>query len=188
MADKTALVLLAEGAEEMELVISIDVMRRAGIRVMVAGVAGASPVRCRRDTLVVPDVSLVEAMTHGTYDAVVLPGGIPGAKNLAASSEVGSLLREQERAGRFVCAICAAPTVLKAHGVGYGKNITSFPPLKDAMVEGDKYNYKEDKVVVDGKLITSRGPGTAFDFALRIVEEMVDKEAALTVAKAMLLA
>lgn len=80
----------------------------------------------------------------------------------------------------------SAPTALKAHGVGSGKNVTSYPSVKDK-VEGCGYTYKEDNVVVDGNIITSRGPGTAFDFALTIVDKLVGKEKAAEVAKGMLL-
>ncbi|XP_066993999.1 Parkinson disease protein 7 [Anabrus simplex] len=187
MAQKSAVVLLAEGAEEMEFVISADVLRRAGINVTVAGVAGTKPVKCSRDVVISPDASLEEAMKKGPYDAIVLPGGLGGAKKLAESSLVGKFLKEQEKAGRVVAAICAAPTALKAHGIGLGKNVTSYPSTKEQMMEGGKYTYKEEQVVVDGNLVTSRGPATAFVFALAVVEKLLDKAAVEAVAKAMLI-
>lgn len=118
---------------------------------------------------------------------LVLPGGLGGAKALANSKEVGELLKQQESNGGYIAAICAAPTALRAHQIGFGKSLTSYPSVKECLVEGGKYIYKEDRVVVDGKLITSRGPGTAFDFALNIVEQLQGKEKAAEVAKAMLL-
>ncbi|XP_049830083.1 Parkinson disease protein 7 homolog [Schistocerca gregaria] len=187
MAKKSAVFLLAEGAEEMEFVISVDVLRRAGVNVTVAGVAGNSPVKCSRDVVVCPDSSLVDAVKKGPYDVVVLPGGLGGSKNLAASNEVGSLLKEQEKSGRLIAAICAAPTALKTHGVGTGKKVTSYPTFRNEMEEGGKYIYSEDKVVVDGNFITSRGPATAFDFALAVVENLLGQSAVEPVAKPMLL-
>nr|CAD7429625.1 unnamed protein product [Timema monikensis] len=184
---KTAIVLLAEGAEEMELVISVDVLRRAGVGVTIAGLSGKDPVKCSRDVIIVPDASLEDAVKKGPYDVVVLPGGLGGAKALAASAEVGCLLQQQEKAGRIVAAICAAPTALKSHGIGPGKLLTSYPSLKKQMLENNVYKYSEEEVVVDGQLITSRGPGTAFKFGLAIVEKLLGKEAADPVAKGMLL-
>ncbi|XP_023701865.1 protein/nucleic acid deglycase DJ-1 [Cryptotermes secundus] len=184
MGTKSALVIIAEGAEEMEVVISVDVLRRAGISVTVAGLAGPDPVRCSRSVVVCPDSSLQDALTKAPFDAIVLPGGLGGARNLAASSEVGLLLQQQEKDGRLVAAICAAPTALQAHNVGFGKSLTSYPSLKEQLQE--KYAYKEDSVVVDGNLVTSRGPGTAFDFALAIVDTLLGPGASDPVAKAML--
>ncbi|CAN8016963.1 unnamed protein product [Ixodes persulcatus] len=174
---KTALLILAEGAEEMEAIISADVLRRAGIDVTIAGLTGTSPVKCSRDVVVVPDKSLDEAVKQSPYDVVVLPGGLKGSESLAASATVGKILKDQEKSGRLVAAICAAPIALKSHGVGCGKQITSHPSKKDEVAAGD-YKYSESRVVVDGQLITSRGPGTAFEFALAIVEKLENKQAA----------
>lgn len=143
--------------------------------------------KCSRDVVIKPDIGLCDVTAKGPFDVLVLPGGLGGAKTLAGSKEVGELLKEQESAGRYIAAICAAPTALRAHEIGFGKSLTSYPSVKECLVEGGKYKYKEDKVVVDGKLITSRGPGTAFDFGLRIVELLQGREKAVEVAKAMLL-
>lgn len=153
----------------------------------VAGIPDANPIKCSRDVVIKPDISICEVKSKGPFDVLVLPGGLGGAKTLASTKEVGDLLKEQESAGRFIAAICAAPTALRAHEIGFGKSLTSYPSVKQCLVEGGKYEYKEDKVVVDGQLITSRGPGTAFDFALKIVEELQGREKAVEVAKAMLL-
>ncbi len=167
-----ALVLLATGSEEMEAVISIDVLRRAGIEVTVAGVDGAEPVRCSRGVVIAPDVALSEV--DGVYDVLVLPGGAEGAKRLAESAQVGDLLRDHELGGRMVAAICAAPIALQAHGVFEGRKLTSHPSVKPLLESwGD---YTEHPVEADGNLITSRGPGTAFPFALRIVGALTDAE------------
>ncbi|XP_077533327.1 Parkinson disease protein 7 homolog [Haemaphysalis longicornis] len=175
---KKALLILAEGAEEMETVISADVLRRAGIEVTIAGLAGCCPVKCSRNVVLVPDKSLDEAASYSPYDVIVLPGGLQGAESLAASQAVGKLLKEQEKSGRLVAAICAAPIALKSHGIGHGKALTSHPSKKDDLSKGDYYKYLDDRVVVDGQLITSRGPGTTFEFALAIVEKLESKAAA----------
>ncbi|KAL3270550.1 hypothetical protein HHI36_021088 [Cryptolaemus montrouzieri] len=184
---KKACVFLAPGAEEMEFVIAVDVLRRGDVNVTVAGLPNANTVKCSRQVNIVPDCSLVEAAKKGPYDVLVLPGGLGGAQALSKSEEVGKLLKEQESAGRFIAAICAAPIALKAHGIGTGKNITSYPSVELQLTEGGSYIYKQDKVVVDSNIITSRGPGTAFDFALKLVDLLQGKDKASEVAKAMLL-
>lgn len=183
---KSALLILADGAEEMEAVISADVMRRGGIKVTIAGLDSSEPVKCSRDVVVVPDKSLNEALKDSPYDVIVLPGGLKGAERLAESNQVGSLLKEQEQAGRFIAAICAAPIALKSHGITLGKTLTSHPSKKEEMNEGAKYKYSEDRVVVDGQLITSRGPGTAFEFGLTIIEKLMGKEKANSLISPML--
>lgn len=173
MTDKpTALVLLAEGNEEMEAVISIDVLRRGQIDVTVAGVDGPDAVRCSRGVVITPDVAL--AQVDGVFNIIVLPGGAEGAKRLAQSESVGELLRKQEQSGRWVGAICAAPIAFPAHGVFRDRQLTSHPSVKP-MVESWG-QYSEHSVVADRNLITSRGPGTAFAFALRIVGTLTDAQ------------
>ncbi|XP_042231474.1 Parkinson disease protein 7-like [Homarus americanus] len=190
MASKTAIVLLAEGAEEMEAVITIDTLggRIGGVTVTVAGLTGAAPVCCSRDVVIQPDASLDDAVTKGPYDAVVLPGGLKGSESLAQSSAVKSILAEQEKAGRVIGAICAAPALaLTAHGIGEGKRVTCYPALKDKLLNSGKHTFQEERVVVDGQLITSQGPGTAFDFALALVEKLMGTEKREATAKPMLL-
>jgi protein DJ-1 len=167
-----ALVLLAEGSEEMEAVITIDVLRRGGIEVTVAGIDGTEPIRCSRGVVITPDLGLDGVA--GEFDVIVLPGGAEGAKRLASSPKVGELLQAQERAGRYVAAICAAPIALKAHGVFEHRQLTSHPGVRPELEDwGD---YSEHSVVADLNLITSRGPGTAFPFALRIVGTLTDAQ------------
>ncbi|XP_017053896.1 protein DJ-1alpha [Drosophila ficusphila] len=182
---KTALIILAPGAEEMEFTISADVLRRGNINVTVAGLDGCEPVKCSRSVVIVPDTSLEEALTKENYDVVVLPGGLAGNKALMNSTAVGDLLRCQDSKAGLIAAICAAPTALAKHGIGKGKSITSHPDLKSQLK--DNYCYIDDEAVVqDGNLITSRGPGTSFDFALKIIEQLVGVETAIKVAKPML--
>uniref|UniRef100_A0A1A9VQL8 DJ-1/PfpI domain-containing protein n=1 Tax=Glossina austeni TaxID=7395 RepID=A0A1A9VQL8_GLOAU len=181
---KTALIVLAEGAEEMEFVISADVLRRAGIKVTVAGLSD-KPVKCSRDVVINPDTSL-EKVKDEEFNVIVLPGGICGCEEMSKSDILGELLKKQEKEERFVAAICAAPTVLAAHSIGLGKTLTSYPGLKPKL--DSLYKYIDDqKVIQDGKLITSRGPGTAFDFALKISEVLAGEEKTREVAKGLLL-
>ncbi|XP_017864955.1 PREDICTED: protein deglycase DJ-1zDJ-1 [Drosophila arizonae] len=186
MDGKRALIVLAPGAEEMEFTIAADVLRRAGIIVTVAGLEGSEPVKCSRDVMIVPDKSLEDAVTDQVYDVIVLPGGLGGSTAMSNSKAVGELLHKQESAGRLIAAICAAPTALAKHGIATGKSLTSYPAMKPQLVE--KYCYVDDQnVVQDGNLITSRGPGTAYEFALKISEQLAGTAKAQEIAKAMLL-
>lgn len=172
MASKRALVILAKGAEEMETVIPVDVMRRAGIKVTIAGLAGKDPVQCSRDVVICPDASLEDAKKEGPYDVVVLPGGNLGAQNLSESAAVKEILKEQENRKGLIAAICAGPTALLAHEIGFGSKVTTHPLAKDKMMNGSHYSYSENRVEKDGLILTSRGPGTSFEFALAIVEAL----------------
>ncbi|XP_059615975.1 protein dj-1beta-like [Phlebotomus argentipes] len=182
---KSALVILAPGAEEMEFVIAADVLRRAEVKVTVAGLGSAGPIKCSRDVVAVPDVSLADVAGQ-EFDAVVLPGGLGGAKALSESAEVGKVLKRHEESNKLIAAICAGPTALVAHKIGVGKSITSYPSVKDKVTED--YKYVDDKTCVqDGQLITSRGPGTAFEWALKIAENLAGPEKTQAVKKGMLL-
>ncbi|XP_063392410.1 protein dj-1beta-like isoform X2 [Cydia fagiglandana] len=184
---KTALVILAQGAEEMETVITVDMLRRSGVTVTVAGLDGSAPVLCSRQITLVPDKALADALADTPqYDAVILPGGLEGSDRLSKSSVVGTLLKEHEKAGKIVAAICAAPTAFVAHGIGRGKRVTSYPTTKDKIT--DDYTYVEgERVVVDGNVVTSRGPGTAYWFGLSLIEQLVGKEKADQVEKGMVI-
>ena len=116
-SEKKVLVILSPGAEEMETVISTDVLRRAKINVILAGLDSADPVECSRKVCIVPDMSLDDAVTKGPFDVVVLPGGLGGSKRLAASAKVKQVLQSQEASGNIVAAVCAAPSALLAHGI-----------------------------------------------------------------------
>ena len=190
MTAKKVLVILASGAEEMETVISVDVLRRGGLEVVLAGLTGDEPVLCSRNVKICPDTSLAEARGQGPYDCILLPGGGPGAAALSASMEVGEMLGEQDREGRMVAAVCAAPTALASHKIGAGKRVTSYPaPAFREKLESAGYKYENDmSVVVDGNIMTSRGPGTSFQFALEIVKILVSEEKSQEVSKAMLVA
>lgn len=163
----TVLVPLAQGCEEIEAVTIIDILRRAGITVISAGL-DAQPVHASRGTVIVPD-STLDAALKQSFDMVVLPGGQPGTNNLKADARILALLNSMSQQGKFVAAICAAPSVLASAGLLDGKNATSFP---GALNDFPKVHQQAESVVEDGKLITSRGPGTAMDFALILVERL----------------
>lgn len=164
------LVPLAQGCEEIEAITVIDILRRAGITVVSAGL-DAHPVRASRGTLLIPDTTL-EAALEASYDMVVLPGGQPGSNNLKADVRILTLLKLMAQQDKYVAAICAAPAVLATAGLLDGKFATSFPGALDAF---PKIQKQTGAVVVDGKIITSRGPGTAMDFALTLVDHLAGK-------------
>jgi protein DJ-1 len=176
--DRTALVILAPGAEEIEVSIIVDVLRRASVKVTLAGLVGSGAVICSRGLRLVPDVALGDVA--GNFDAVVLPGGAKGAENLASSPLVGRHLKNQWQRGRIVAAICAAPLALLRHEIGLGLTITSHPSVADVLQSA--YTWSADRVVeagpvgsaplTDRPLITSQGPGTAFEFALTLVRRL----------------
>jgi 4-methyl-5(b-hydroxyethyl)-thiazole monophosphate biosynthesis len=168
------LVPLAQGCEELEAVTVIDLLRRAGIKVVSAGLDD-QPVQAARGTVLVPDMSLDEAVAQD-YDMIVLPGGMPGADHLMNDGRVIELVTRMANNGRYTAAICAAPRVLARAGVLDGKRATSFPGAIDvANIPG--IQYSEQAVVRDGTVITSRGPGTAMDFALELIEVLEGKPA-----------
>ncbi len=161
------LVPLAEGCEELEAVTIIDLLRRAGIEVVTAGLE-PGPVKASRGVVLVPDTTL-DAVQGEDFDMVVLPGGGPGTERLAQDGRVRGILRRHAERGRWTAAICAAPKVLAEAGLLEGRRATSYPGCLDAAtVPG--LRYEEAPVVRDGKVVTSRGPGTAMDFALELIE------------------
>lgn len=168
----SVLIPLAQGCEELEAVTIIDLLRRAGIEVVVAGLQ-TGIVKASRGTLLVPDCTLDVAL-HEDFDMVVLPGGMPGMTHLRSDARILSLLHSMAEEGRYTCAICAAPAVLADAGLLKGKNATSYPGFLDAMNLPDT-RFSSDAVVVDGKVITSRGPGTAMDFALTLIEVLAGR-------------
>lgn len=167
----SVLVPLAQGCEELEAITVVDLLRRAGISVVTAGL-DEKPVRASRGMVLVPDTTLDEALNQ-EYDMVVLPGGLPGADHLDGDPRIHGLLKDMAARDRYTAAICAAPKVLASTGLLEGKKVTSFPGVLDAF---DGLDYRTDSVVQDGKLITSRGPGTAMDFALTLIENLVGKD------------
>ena len=169
----SALIPLAQGCEELEAVTVIDLLRRAGIEVTTAGLDDR-PVQASRGVVLVPDTTLDEALQQ-SYDIVVLPGGLPGADHLRDDARIISLLREMDSHGKYTAAICAAPRVLAHAGLLDGKQATCYPGALDGVgVPG--MEHSEQPVVIDGHVVTSRGPGTAMDFALELIELLAGKQ------------
>ncbi len=161
------LVPLADGCEELEAVTIIDLLRRAGVEVTAAGLK-EGVVRASRGVQLVPDTTL-EVALGDDYDMVVLPGGMPGASNLKADVRILELLKKMAAAGKYTAAICAAPMVLAEAGVLEGREATSYPGFLDGLAD---VTVRTEAVVQDGTVLTSRGPGTAMDFALALVETL----------------
>jgi len=164
------LVPLAQGCEEIEAVTVIDILRRAGITVVSAGLDD-QPVRASRGVTLMPDTTLDAALQH-SFDMIVLPGGQPGTNNLKADPRIIALLKKMAQQGKYVTAICAAPSVLASAGLLDGKQATSFPGSLDPYPQ---VIQQDSAVTEDEMLITSRGPGTAMDFALTLVERLTGK-------------
>jgi 4-methyl-5(b-hydroxyethyl)-thiazole monophosphate biosynthesis len=178
----SAAVLLAEGFEEIEAVTIIDVLRRAGVEVTTLG-TGSLSVTGSHGIAIEADALLVQG-TDQPWDMVVLPGGMPGAAHLRDDENVQALLRRTVDRDGHIAAICAAPMALGQAGLLEGRKATSYPTFEDKL--GPAVDYQDAEVVVDGKLITSRGPGTSLRFALSLVELLVDEDTAATLAEQML--
>jgi 4-methyl-5(b-hydroxyethyl)-thiazole monophosphate biosynthesis len=167
------LVPLAQGCEELEAITIVDLLRRAGINVVTAGL-DERPVKASRGTVLVPDAILEQALKDD-YDMIVLPGGLPGANHLRDDERIQQKLKDMAAQDKYTAAICAAPKALASAGLLEGKKATSFPGALDDSAVAD-LQYVEDPVVIDGKLVTSRGPGTAMDFTLTLIELLEGKQ------------
>src|SRR6056300_870375 len=171
---KSVLVIVANGSEELEAVTVIDLLRRAHVDVTVASLDG-DPVACSRGVKLIPATSLQDVLQHD-FDLIVLPGGLPGADYLADDKRVITLLQQQAKRQRLTAAICAAPKVLVKACVVQDKTITGYPGAI-TLSENDQVTLTEQAVCEDGLIVTSRGPGTAMDFALTLIERLEGKEA-----------
>src|SRR5690606_10450872 len=151
------LVVIADGSEEMEATIAVDVLRRAGVEVVVAGLDGAGPVVCSRGLRILPDCALDEA--DWPFELVVLPGGAEGARRFCESTDLGGAIDAHAANGGVVAAICAATTALTTHGIGRGRNLTSHPSVRDEVAR--VANWVDAPVVEDDDIATIPGAGTA---------------------------
>ncbi len=179
---KRVVVVLATGFEEIEAVTPIDVLRRAGLEVLVVGVGSGAiegshgiTLECDRE---LADVDFVP-------DAIVLPGGLPGAANLGKSAAVREMSQAVHDAGGVCAAICAAPALTFApFGLLNGRTATCYPSFEQEF--DSTTTHSQDRVVVDGNVVTSRGPGTALEFSLRLVELLAESGAAAGLQRQML--
>ncbi|NIF00010.1 protein deglycase YajL [Pantoea sp. Acro-805] len=188
-ANASVLVCLAHGSEEIEAVTTIDLLVRAGLSVTTASVEsdGTREIVCSRGVRLLADAPLVE-VADNDYDAIVLPGGLKGAETFRDSPLLVETVRQFHLASKIVAAICAAPgTVLIPHDLFPVGNMTGFPGLRDTIP--DKH-WMERRVVWDPRvnLLTSQGPGTSMDFALKLIDLLVDKDKAREVASQLVLA
>lgn len=163
----TALVILANGFEDIEAMTIIDILRRGDIDVTVAGLESLSITSAHNTTIAVTE-TLADNQDK-IFDTVILPGGEPGTTHLENSREVEIVIKSHHAQGKLIAAICAAPRVLDKIGVISGKRATSYPTFKEAMTS---CTYSEEAVVVDDNFITSRGPATAHQFAFAILENL----------------
>jgi len=176
MARKTALVILTDGFEEMEAVGPIDLLRRAGIEVATASQSGRLPVKGRSGIVLQADAALAEVMDKD-YDLIILPGG-PGHTRLRSDKKIIERLRRQEASGRLIGAICAAPAVLLEAGLLENRGYTAHFSVENELTEIEK----DKPVVTDNRVITSRGAGTATEFALELVKLLAGREKAAEIA------
>lgn len=166
------LIPLAAGCEELEAVTIIDLLRRADIDVVSAGLQDG-PVKASRGVTLLPDTTL-DTVLDEDFDMIVLPGGLPGADHLDQDPRIHKLLQRMAEQDKYTAAICAAPKVLANAGMLEGRAATSYPGVIDGM-HLPATRVLEQAVVVDGKVVTSRGPGTALDFALELIELLAGK-------------
>jgi 4-methyl-5(b-hydroxyethyl)-thiazole monophosphate biosynthesis len=172
---KKVIVPLAPGFEEIEAITVVDILRRAGVEVTVAGtLEGEGPVEGRNNIKVLADTTL-DNVKGTDYDMVVLPGGAKGTENLKKDPRVKAIVEGLYREGGYTTAICAAPTVLSAIGVTRGRRVTSHPTVRGELKEE---KVLDERVVVDGNIVTSQGPGTALEFAFKLVELLEGPEKA----------
>lgn len=173
---------LAEGFEEVEALTIVDLLRRAGIGVQTVSIDSSLSVKGTHGVTVDADITFDKADYAGC-EMIVLPGGMPGAANLGDHEGLTAEIKNAAAAGRKVAAICAAPMVLGACGILDGKKATIYPGMEDRLTGADP---QKDGVVVDGNIITGKGPAFAMDFALALIEEISGRAKADEVAEGLL--
>ena len=182
---KKAIVLLADGFEDVEAVTPIDYLRRAGIEVVTAAISENLTITSRWGGIKLIADTTLSKNEEINWDAVIIPGGMPGASNIAASQEANVFIKKMASDGKLVCAICASPVVVLAPlGLLNRKKFTCYPGLEEKITDGQ---WSDTRVIVDGNIITSRGAGTAGEFSIAIIENLLDKAAAEKIAETVLL-
>ncbi|MBQ9679425.1 MAG: DJ-1/PfpI family protein [Ruminococcus sp.] len=172
---------LADGFEEIEALATVDILRRADIGVTTVGV-GSKLICGAHDIPVTADMHIDEFEINEDMSGVILPGGMPGVKNLYAEERVRDAVSYCVSRDLYVCAICAAPSILGKMGVLMGRKATCFPGFEDELLEAE---VSAEKVVVDGKIITAKGAGCALDFGFAIVAQVESEREAERIAKSM---
>jgi len=173
---------LADGFEEIEALTVVDVLRRADIATKTVSVTGDKTVRGAHDIKVEADL-LFEEADYGNCAMIVLPGGMPGTANLVKHEGLAKQLNAFAQSGKWLAAICAAPSVLGRMSLLKDKHVTSYPGYENQLIGAI---YSEERVVQDGKLITSRGPGTAIEFSLELVKLLKNEQTAAALRKSMI--
>lgn len=173
---KTALIIMADGFEDIEAVAPIDVLNRAGVEVTMAGLQNR-PIKAAYGITILPQIAVAEI--KGLFDCIILPGGRKNAESLAASTDVISLVQKHHSAGKLVAAICAAPSHVlgEAAGILKGRRATGDQGFDERLAAAGAIVTKE-RVTVDGNIVTGNGPGAAMLFALMLAEKMAGKEIA----------
>jgi len=174
---------LAEGFEEIEAITIIDVLRRASIPVTTISMTGHLSVRGAHDIHVSAD-KLYEDIDYLAGQMIVLPGGMPGTRHLESHKGLANQITEYKESNKWICAICAAPLVLGKLNILNGKSATCYPGFEKELLNAKVSN---ERVVQDGKIITSKGPGTAIEFSLKIVENLKGKDLAEDLKNSMIL-
>ena len=167
------LVPLAQGCEELEAVTIIDLLRRAELQVTTASLDD-KPIVASRGTRLLADTNL-EQVIDDEFNMIVLPGGLPGADNLNEDERIHKILKNAVSRGHYVAAICAAPKILACAGILDNKKATAYPGVLEAL-QNNAFEITATAVQKDGKILTSRGPGTAMDFALEIITCLLGNE------------
>lgn len=177
-----ALIFLATGYEEVEMLTVVDMLRRADISIDMVSITDKKEVTSSHNVTIVADKLFHEA-DFDAAEMLILPGGMPGTTNLKAFDPLCKQLKAFAENGKKLSAVCAAPTVLADLGLLEGKNATCYPSFADKLTTG---THVKQPVVVDGNVITSRGMGTCIEFAGAIIESLKDKETADSVKDAII--
>lgn len=176
---KKAYLFFATGFEEVEALTVVDILRRGGVDCKTVSIMGDYDVTSSHNVTVRADL-VFEHQSLDDGDMLIMPGGIPGTPNLKAHKGLEKLILQYQEKGKYLAAVCAAPTIYGEMGLLEGKDATCYPGMEDGLLGANK---KTEKVVCDGQFITSRGMGTCIDFGLVLLEKLTDKEMADTISK-----
>lgn len=165
---------LSNGFEDIEALAPVDILRRGGLEVKTVSITGEQMVETTHGIKLMTDLRIEDIVDFSDVDAMLLPGGLPGATNLNKHRMLREILLEQYNQGRIVAAICAAPLVLGSIGILEGKRATCYPGFEKRMTGA---TYTQEQVTIDGNIITGKGPGASMDFGYAILGKFVAPEA-----------